>query len=90
MGEQLAMRGGTPVRTLPFGPSHYFGDEDIEALSEVIRSGALGKGPKVRQFEEAFAARPRCRPCGHGDFGHGGDAYVRGCDQSGSRVMRSS
>ena len=52
MGEQLAMNGGAPVRTLPFGPSHYFGDGDIEAVSEVIRSGALGKGPKVRQFEE--------------------------------------
>ena len=57
MGEQLAMNGGTPVRTLPFGPSHYFGDGDIEAVSEVIRSGALGKGPKVRQFEAAFAAK---------------------------------
>ena len=57
MGEQLAMNGGAPVRTLPFGPSHYFGDGDIEAVSEVIRSGALGKGPKVRQFEELFAAR---------------------------------
>ena len=57
MGEQLAMQGGAPVRTLPFGPSHYFGEEDIEALSEVINSGALGKGPKVAQFEREFAAR---------------------------------
>ena len=57
MVEQLAMQGGAPVRTLPFGPSHYFGGEDIEALAEVINSGALGKGPKVRQFEQEFAAR---------------------------------
>ena len=57
MGEQLAMQGGAPVRTLPFGPSHYFGEEDMEALSEVINSGSLGKGPKVKQFEREFAAR---------------------------------
>ena len=57
MVEQLAMQGGAPVRTLPFGPSHYFGGEDIEALAEVINSGSLGKGPKVRQFEQEFAAR---------------------------------
>lgn len=57
MGEQLAIKGGAPVRTLPFGPTHYFGDADIEAISEVIQSGHLGKGPKVREFEEKFAAR---------------------------------
>ena len=57
MGEQLAIEGGAPVRTLPFGESHFFGDEDIEAVSEVILSGRLGKGPKVAQFEREFAAR---------------------------------
>ena len=45
------------MRTLPFGESHFFGDEDIEAVSEVILSGRLGKGPKVAQFEREFAAR---------------------------------
>ena len=57
MGEKLAIEGGAPVRTLPFGESHFFGDEDIEAISDVIRSGSLGKGPKVAQFEREFAAR---------------------------------
>lgn len=57
MSEQLAINGGSPVRTLPFGPSHYFGEEDIEALIQVIHSGNVSKGPLVRQFEDAFAAR---------------------------------
>ena len=30
-------------------------DEDIEAVSEVLRSGWWGKGPKVEQFEKEFA-----------------------------------
>ena len=46
MNERLAINGGTPVRTQPFGPSHDFGDEDIAALAEVIRSGNPGKGPR--------------------------------------------
>ena len=47
MNERLAINGGTPVRTQPFGPSHDFGDEDIAALAEVIRSGNPGKGPRL-------------------------------------------
>ena len=57
MSERLAIHGGPPVRTKPFGPGHDFGDDDIAALTEVIRSGHVGKGPKVDQFERAFAAR---------------------------------
>ncbi len=57
MDDRLAMQGGTPVRTLPFGPSHFFGEEDIEILSEVIHAGTVSKGPKVAQFEREFAAR---------------------------------
>ena len=57
MNERLAINGGTPVRTQPFGPSHDFGDEDIAALTEVIRSGNIGKGPQVAQFEREFADR---------------------------------
>ena len=44
MGEQLAMQGGAPVRTLPFGPSHYFGGEDIEALCGSDQFGCAGQG----------------------------------------------
>jgi perosamine synthetase len=32
------------------------GEEEIQAVSDVLRSGWLGLGPKTAQFEEAFAA----------------------------------
>ncbi len=57
MNERLAIDGGTPVRTRPFGPHHDFGEQDIAALAEVVRSGNLSKGPRVAQFEQAFADR---------------------------------
>jgi len=57
MTAMLAIDGGIPVRTEPFGPMHDFGDEDIEALAEVVRSRVLGKGPKVHEFEEVWASR---------------------------------
>lgn len=57
MPETLAINGGTPVRTEPFGTMHDFGEEDIEALAGVVRSGVLGKGPKVHGFEELWASR---------------------------------
>lgn len=57
MAEKLAIDGGTPVRSGEYGPQHLFGEEDVEAVAEVIRSGVLGKGPKVREFEAAWAAR---------------------------------
>ena len=57
MSETLAINGGTPVRTRPFGPSHHFGDEDIAAITEVIQSGSIGRGAQVDQFEQAWAAR---------------------------------
>ena len=44
MGDRLAIDGGTPVRTVPFGRAHNFGDEDIAALAEVVRSGNLSRG----------------------------------------------
>ncbi|MFZ1753368.1 MAG: DegT/DnrJ/EryC1/StrS family aminotransferase [Caldilineaceae bacterium] len=57
MSEQLAIHGGTPVRTQPFGATHDFGEEDIAAVSEVLRTGKVGKGSRVAQFEQDFAAR---------------------------------
>ncbi len=62
MAEQLAIDGGTPVRTGPYeGINYDFGDDDLDAVTQVIRdarvSGSIGKGPKVDAFEEAFAAR---------------------------------
>ncbi len=57
MADKLAIHGATPVRTKEFGPHHEFGEEDVEAAAEVIRSGYLHKGPRVREFEAAWAAR---------------------------------
>ena len=31
------------------------GEEEVQALREVIESGWWGKGPKVEEFEEKFA-----------------------------------
>ena len=57
MGDTLAIHGGKPVRTAGFGPGHDFGEDDVEAVAEVIRSGNVGRGPVVERFEGAFAER---------------------------------
>lgn len=57
MPAQLAIEGGTPVRTctLPYG--HQIIDEDdIQAVSETLRSDWITTGPAVEAYEEAFAA----------------------------------
>jgi len=54
--EKLAIDGGKPVRKnlLPYG--HQWVDEaDIQAVVEVLRSDWLTTGPKVAEFERAFA-----------------------------------
>ena len=35
----------------------WLGEEEVAAVTEVLRSGWVAQGPKVRQFEESFAAR---------------------------------
>jgi dTDP-4-amino-4,6-dideoxygalactose transaminase len=35
----------------------WLGEEEVAAVSEVLRSGWVAQGPKVKQFEEAFAPR---------------------------------
>ena len=55
MDGKLAIEGGTPIRAAPFGPSHEFGDEDIAAVGDVLRSG-FNRHPG-REFEREFAAR---------------------------------
>lgn len=54
--EVLAIDGGTPVRKtlLPYGHQS-IGEDDIEAVVSVLRSDWLTTGPKVAEFEEAFA-----------------------------------
>src|SRR6476646_5052412 len=53
----LAIHGGTPVRStlLPYGRQS-IDEEDIQAVVATLRSDWLTTGPKVEEFEEAFAA----------------------------------
>ena len=64
--ESLAMLGGTSAITRRFKPFNTIGQEELDAASEVIRSGVLSGyigapgeaflgGPKVRAFESAAA-----------------------------------
>lgn len=52
----LAIDGGIPVRKtiLPYGRQSV-GEDDIAAVTEVLRSDWLTTGPKVAEFEKAFA-----------------------------------
>src|ERR1700683_4466616 len=56
--ELLAVDGGTPVRStlLPYGRQS-IEEDDIQSVVDVLRSDWLTTGPKVGEFEEAFAAR---------------------------------
>jgi perosamine synthetase len=56
--QHLAIHGGSPVREtlLPYGRQS-IEEADIAAVVGVLRSDWLTTGPKVGEFEEAFAAR---------------------------------
>src|ERR1700687_2774043 len=60
--EVLAVDGGTPVRKtlLPYGRQS-IGEDDIQAVVDVLRSDWLTTGPKVGEFEERFAAQVGAR-----------------------------
>ncbi len=55
--EALAIDGGEPVRDtlLPYGRQS-IDEDDIQSVVNVLRSDWLTTGPKVGEFEEAFAA----------------------------------
>lgn len=55
--EALAIHGGTPVRKtlLPYGRQS-IDEDDVQAVVDTLRSDWLTTGPKVPEFEEAFAA----------------------------------
>jgi perosamine synthetase len=55
--EALALHGGMPVRgeLLPYGRQSV-DEEDIAAVVETLRSDWLTTGPKVDEFEDAFAS----------------------------------
>ena len=54
---KLAVQGGTPIRQklLPYG-RQLVDDDDIAAVIDVLRSDWLTTGPKIPEFEQAFAA----------------------------------
>jgi len=62
LAQMLALHGGQPVRPtlLPYGRQS-ISEADIQAVVEVLRSDWLTTGPKVGEFEEAFAARVQAR-----------------------------
>jgi len=53
----LALHGGRPVRSnlLPYG-RQTIDEDDIKAVTGVLRSDWLTTGPRVEEFEEAFAS----------------------------------
>jgi len=57
MSETPAIAGGTPVRAamLPYG-RQLVDDDDTRAVIDALRSDYLTTGPRVAQFEAAFAA----------------------------------
>ena len=53
----LALYGGTPVRATPLPYGHQTIDEDdVRAVADALRSDWLTTGPRVDEFERAFAA----------------------------------
>ena len=56
MTQELAVNGGKPIRDemLPYG-HQWIDEEDIKAVSEVLRSDWITQGPKVSEFEKVFA-----------------------------------
>lgn len=58
MAAQIAQKGGKPVRTAPWPKWPLFTDKDKADLVAVLDDGRLTSitGPKVREFEEKYAA----------------------------------
>ena len=70
MSELLAIHGGPKARTTPFpsvgdSSGRDLGDEEIALLTEVVRSGNLGRhgGKMVPQFEAEYAAHQSVKHC---------------------------
>lgn len=58
MSQRLAIEGGTPVRAslLPYG-RQLIDEDDVQAVTAVLRSAWLTTGPVVAEFENVFAAK---------------------------------
>ena len=63
MPQNLALFGGTPVRTRPFTSWPIFGKAEEKRLLRTLRSGKWGRlhGPEVAEFEQRFAAMHGCK-----------------------------
>jgi dTDP-4-amino-4,6-dideoxygalactose transaminase len=59
LSDPPAIAGGTPAKTVPFGKEKRYGEEELQELREALEQGTLfyAQGTKVRQLEEAFAAK---------------------------------
>ncbi len=57
--EKLAMLGGRPVRATPWPKWPLFSEQDVAEVGAVLRDGRLTSitGPKVQEFEQAFASK---------------------------------
>jgi perosamine synthetase len=55
--DELAVNGGKPVRTEPYPVWPSYGDEEVAAVTEVLRSSRFSclSGTRVHEFENAFA-----------------------------------
>jgi len=63
-GSDLAINGGTPVRTKPFPKWPVWDDTDVQALTETLRSGQWGiGGGMVSEFEKAFGEFQNAKYC---------------------------
>lgn len=60
---RLALEGGVPVRRTPFPRWPVFADDDIDAVTTVLRSGRVNywTGDQCRQFEAEFARFAKCQ-----------------------------
>lgn len=53
--EQLAIKGGTPVRADKiFYGCQWINDDDVKAVSETLKSGYITTGPKVAELEKVL------------------------------------
>lgn len=62
--EQLAIWGGTPVRTTPLSYGRqYIDEDDIQAVADALRSDYLTCGPRITQLEEKLCEVTGAKYC---------------------------
>lgn len=72
MADRLAILGGPKAIPTPFRPYSSYGPEEVAAAKTVVESGVLSRflgswdedfygGPKIREFEQAWARHFHCR-----------------------------